>query len=162
MMLLQFVTRQRCTKFSHKYSVLFSLSFKLMRCLGYYRLSFTFPASTVSLLHVTWLTQFKDYRHDDHMLQCPVSRLHLSISSSVSDARILLMNKLFCSFSLACASYNLDAWHCLFHSWFFSLFFASFFSSMTLTCFLGLPLLLVSSIHPSHFILLLKSTNKNK
>jgi len=80
-----------------------------MRCLGYQRLSFTFPASTVPLLHVTWLTQFKDYRHGGHMFQCPVPCLHLSFSSSVSDARILLMNKLFCSFSLACASYDMDA-----------------------------------------------------
>jgi hypothetical protein len=58
---------------------------------------------------VTWLTQFKDYRHDGHMFECPVSRLHLSISSSVSDTQIFLMNKLLCSFSLACASCDLDA-----------------------------------------------------
>jgi len=109
MMLLQSVTRQSYTKFSHIYSVSFSLSFKLMSCQGYYRLSFTFPASTAPFIHVTWLTQFRDYWHDGHMFECPVPHLHLSISSSVSDAQIFLTNKLFCSFSLAYASCDLDA-----------------------------------------------------
>jgi hypothetical protein len=106
---LQFLTLQRCTKLSHTYSVSFSLLFKLMRCQGYYKLSFTFPASTAPFFHVTWFTQFRDYRHDGHMFECPVPHLHLSISSFVSDAQIFLMNKLFCSFSLACASCDLDA-----------------------------------------------------
>jgi hypothetical protein len=123
---------------------------------------FYIPTSTVPYLHVTCLTQFRDYGHEGHMLGCPAPHLHLSISSSVTDAWIFLTNNLFCSFSLACASCDLDARYCLFPSQFFTLFFASFCSSITLTCFLGLPLLVVSSIHPFHVILLLKSTNRNK
>ena len=122
-------------------------------CQGYYRLSFTFPASTAPFLHVTCFTQFRDYRHEGHMFECPVHQLHLSIFSSVSDARIFLMNNLFLSFSLAYASCDLDARYCLFRSRFFSLCFAaSFSSSITLTFFLGPPLLLFSSIPiPCHF-----------